>query len=81
MEQDGSFSIYDVKPKASGENVSTGGLMVDRVPAEEWAQIFDEVWRRFRDFFYVENMHGYDWQAIGEQLPCAGCRTSRTART
>ena len=41
--------------------------MVDRVPAEEWAQIFDEVWRRYRDFFYVENMHGYDWKALGER--------------
>ena len=43
------------------------GLMVDRVPAEEWAQIFDEVWRRFRDFFYVENMHGYDWKALRDR--------------
>ncbi|MCP5014246.1 MAG: peptidase S41, partial [Ketobacter sp.] len=67
IEQNGSYSIYDVKPKASGESVSTGGLRVDRVPAEEWAQIFDEVWRRFRDFFYVENMHGYDWQALGDR--------------
>ena len=31
----------------------TTGLMVDRVPAEEWKEIFDEVWRRYRDFFYV----------------------------
>jgi tricorn protease len=37
----------------------------NRVPGEEWAQIFDEVWRRYRDFFYVENLHGYDWQALG----------------
>ncbi len=65
--QDGSYKLFDAKPKASGDSVSTRGLMVDRVPAEEWAQIFDEVWRRFRDFFYVENMHGYDWQAIGDQ--------------
>ena len=43
------------------------GLMVDRVPAEEWAEIFDEVWRRYRDFFYVENMHGYDWEALRKQ--------------
>ena len=41
--------------------------MVDRVPAEEWAQIFDEVWRRYRDFFYVENMHGYDWEALARR--------------
>ena len=39
----------------------------DRIPAQEWAQIFDEVWRRYRDFFYVENMHGYDWKALREQ--------------
>ncbi|MEM7584234.1 MAG: S41 family peptidase [Acidobacteriota bacterium] len=65
--QEGSHQLFDASPKASGKPVSTRGLMVDRVPAEEWAQIFDEVWRRFRDFFYVENMHGYDWQAIGDQ--------------
>ena len=55
---------------AAGEDartVSTGGLMVDRTPAEEWEQIFDEVWRRFRDFFYVENMHGYDWDELRER--------------
>jgi tricorn protease len=40
---------------------------VDRVPTDEWAQIFDEVWRRYRDFFYAENMHGYDWEALGDQ--------------
>ena len=37
------------------------------MPQEEWVQIFDEVWRRYRDFFYVENMHGYDWEALREQ--------------
>lgn len=31
---------------------------------EEWAQIYDEVWRAFRDGFYLENMHGLDWKAI-----------------
>ncbi|MFI3267643.1 MAG: PDZ domain-containing protein [Rikenellaceae bacterium] len=31
---------------------------------EEWAQIFDEAWRAFRDGFYVENMHGVDWKAM-----------------
>ena len=40
---------------------------MDRVPAEEWEQIFNEVWRRYRDWFYVENMHGYDWGALREQ--------------
>ena len=31
---------------------------------QEWAQIFDEAWRAFRDGFYLENMHGLDWKAI-----------------
>lgn len=32
--------------------------------AKEWAQIFDEAWRAFRDGFYLENMHGVDWKAM-----------------
>jgi len=64
----GKYQLYDAKPSpGDAKTVSTDGLEVDRVPAEEWAQIFDEVWRRFRDFFYAENMHGYDWKAIGER--------------
>ena len=64
-----AYKLYDAKPEgaSSAKTVSTSGLMVDRIPAEEWKQIFDEVWRRFRDFFYVDNMHGYDWEALGEQ--------------
>ncbi|MGD8867691.1 MAG: S41 family peptidase [Gemmatimonadales bacterium] len=69
VRQGGSFSLYDVKAEASGskKGVSTADLKVDRVPAEEWEEIFDEVWRRYRDWFYVENMHGYDWEALREQ--------------
>jgi tricorn protease len=68
VQQKGAYKLYEVKPKAKDpKTLSTQGLMVDRVPSEEWATIFDEVWRRFRDFFYVENMHGYDWEAIGDQ--------------
>lgn len=31
---------------------------------KEWAQIFDEAWRAFRDGFYLENMHGVNWKNI-----------------
>ncbi|MFY9621976.1 MAG: S41 family peptidase [Pyrinomonadaceae bacterium] len=63
------FNIYDATPVGdrTRKPVSTAGLVVDRVPAEEWNQIFNEVWRRYRDFFYVPNMHGYDWVALREQ--------------
>jgi len=64
-----AFKLYDAKMDgaSSAKAVATSGLMVDRVPAEEWEQIFDEVWRRYRDFFYVDNMHGNDWEALGAQ--------------
>ncbi len=46
--------------------------------AAEWAQIYDEVWRAYRDGFYLENMHGIDWKAIKEKyavlLPYAKTR-------
>jgi tricorn protease len=65
--QGAGFQIVDAAPGGTAKAVAADGLEADVVPAEEWAQIFDEVWRRFRDFFYVENMHGYDWEAIREQ--------------
>jgi len=63
------FGLYDATPQGdkSRKPLSTAGLVVDRVPAEEWNQIFNEVWRRYRDWFYVTNMHGYDWVALREQ--------------
>mgnify|MGYP000846302749 CR=1 FL=1 len=45
---------------------------------KEWAQIFDEAWRAYRDGFYLENMHGVDWKAIKQKysvlLPYAKTR-------
>jgi tricorn protease len=63
------FSLMDALPSgAAGKKaVSTSGLYVDRVPAEEWTEIFNEVWRRYRDFFYVPNMHGFDWEGLRKQ--------------
>ncbi|HKK69600.1 MAG TPA: S41 family peptidase [Candidatus Krumholzibacteria bacterium] len=63
----GAFELLDVAPDAKGERVSDGDMHADVDYAQEWETIFDEVWRRFRDFFYVGNMHGYDWEAIGER--------------
>jgi len=69
VRHESAYKLYsaDPKKKEDPKTVATSGLVVDRVPATEWALIFDEVWRRFRDFFYVENMHGYDWEALREQ--------------
>lgn len=68
VEQRGKYKLYDVKPQENkAKDISVKNLKVLRVPQEEWEEVFREVWRRYRDFFYVRNMHGYDWKAIGEQ--------------
>jgi tricorn protease len=62
------IELHDAKMKGGeSKTVSTKGLEMDLVPSEEWEEIFEEAWRRFRDWFYAENMHGYDWEAIREQ--------------
>ncbi|HWC54815.1 MAG TPA: PDZ domain-containing protein [Chitinophagaceae bacterium] len=40
-------------------------MMVD--PAKEWKQIFMDVWRFERDFFYDPNMHGVNWNQDKER--------------
>lgn len=64
-----NFNLMDAVPGGDKvkKPVSTSGLQADRVPAEEWEEIFNEVWRRYRDWFYVPNMHGYDWEALRDQ--------------
>jgi tricorn protease len=78
VRQGRAYKLFDIKPKATAKTVSTADLYVDRVPADEFVTMFNEVWRKYRDFFYVANMHGYDWKAIGERyrqlLPYVGHR-------
>jgi tricorn protease len=67
--QQGKLNLYDANAggKDSKKTIDTAGLVADRVPAEEWAEVFREAWRRYRDFFYTENMNGYDWAALRKQ--------------
>lgn len=46
-------------------NMSNMKILVDY--PKEWAQIFDEAWRAYRDGFYVENMHGVDWKKMKDK--------------
>jgi tricorn protease len=58
--------------------LNTEGIEVRITPAVEWAQIFNEVWRINRDYFYDPNMHGASWKAMKEKyaafLPHLSCR-------
>jgi tricorn protease len=58
------FKYFEVGKSDDAKSVSLAGLMSYRIPAAEWHEIFAEVWRRYRDYFYVENMHGYDWAKL-----------------
>ena len=60
------------------EKVTIKNLVAPIDYTAEWAQLYDEVWRAYRDGFYLENMHGIDWKAIKEKyavlLPYAKTR-------
>ncbi|MDO5554527.1 MAG: S41 family peptidase [Planctomycetia bacterium] len=83
-QQQGAWKLSETGATASGEpkTISTSSLFADVDPQAEWHEIFNEVWRRFRDYFYVPNMHGYDWNALGEQyrslLPYVAHRSDLT---
>jgi tricorn protease len=61
------FKYVEVGKSDEAKSVSLAGLMTSSVPAQEWREMFAEVWRRYRDYFYVENMHGFDWQKLREK--------------
>lgn len=60
-----SYSIVDVAPdQKPDKKLPTNQLEMTVVPKEEWKQIFNDVWRLERDFFYDKNMHGVDWKEM-----------------
>ena len=62
------FGVVQPRPGQNIEDpVPTDGLVMDLVPREEWRQIFTDTWRRHRDFFYDPDMHGVDWDGLGER--------------
>jgi tricorn protease len=81
VQQDQAWEVYDANAAGATtkKTVSTGGLMLEKNPVAEWNDIFNEVWRRYRDFFYAPNMHGYDWEAVRQRysqlLPYVAHRT------
>ncbi|MCG8371033.1 MAG: peptidase S41, partial [Proteobacteria bacterium] len=66
--QQNALNRFDIKKdKQEAKKVDLDSLTARRVRSVEYAQIFDEVWRRYRDHFYVRNMHGYDWAALRDR--------------
>jgi tricorn protease len=69
VSQDGSYAIIDL-PKAKiniEKKLDLSGMEIKLNHKKEWSQIFEECWRQMREFFYLPNMHGVDWQAMREK--------------
>jgi len=75
---DGKMMIYrsgkdfGITKLTTGQKSGAGKLNLDDMvmkidPKKEWAQIYTDGWRIFRDYFYVGNLHGIDWKGIKER--------------
>ncbi len=61
----GRYGIIQPAPDQKIKDpVPTDGLVMELTPREEWRQIFNDTWRRHRDFFYDPYMHGLDWDEL-----------------
>ncbi len=80
------FGIIDAKPdgqKKVGDGVlNLSGMRAELDPPAEWKQIFNEMWRQERDYFFEPAMNGNDWEKIREKyaalLPYVNDRYSLT---
>ncbi|MEP0365724.1 MAG: PDZ domain-containing protein [Cyclobacteriaceae bacterium] len=64
----GKISVVDVKENQKADKtVDVSSMSMDVTPMNEWRQIYWDVWRLQRDFFYDKDMHGVDWKATGDQ--------------
>lgn len=61
---DNSLATAKIDKKIEPEKLDTSGARMRIDPREEWVQIFNEVWRMEKEYFYADNMHGLDWQAV-----------------
>jgi len=69
--------VDKIEPGKGKVNVDAVEVRID--PRSEWDQMFEEVWRINRDYFYDPNMHGADWRSMREKykvfLPDVACRS------
>ncbi len=78
VSSDGKMMIYrfgkdfGIAKLTPGQKSGAGKLNLDDLvmkidPKKEWAQIYTDGWRIFRDYFYEGNIHGVDWKGIRER--------------
>ncbi len=78
VSEDGKMMMYrsgkdfGITKLTTGQKSGAGKLNLDDLvmkidPKKEWAQIYTDGWRIFRDYFYESNLHGVDWKGIKER--------------
>jgi tricorn protease len=61
----GAFYIIDIRPgQKLTKKLRTQEMEAVIDPRAEWRQMFNDIWRKYRDFFYDPNMHGLDWEGM-----------------
>jgi tricorn protease len=81
-----TYGIIDAKPDAQkkiGDGaLNLSGMRAELDPPQEWKQMFNEVWRQERDYFFEPSMNGNDWEKLREKyaqfLPYVGDRYTLT---
>ncbi len=60
--------VLDIRPNQKLKKpIDSKNLFMTLNPRSEWNEMFVDTWRRYRDFFYDENMQGVDWNKMKEQ--------------
>ena len=82
-----TYGIIDAKPAGEPKKVGDGALSLSGMraeidPPQEWKEMFNEVWRQERDYFYEAAMNGVDWEKMRDKyaqlLPYVADRYSLT---
>lgn len=62
VDQNQKLAVIDIAENQKiDKTVPTQDMAMEVIPKEEWKQIFMDVWRFERDYFYDPGMHGVDW--------------------
>ena len=67
LRQGSNWRVVDADrapPTGNGGTLSVAGVRMRVDPRAEFAQMFDEGWRFQRDYLYVPNLHGADWDSV-----------------
>ncbi len=81
-----SYGIIEIKadaPKKPGDgSLKLDGLRAEIDPPLEWKQMFNEVYRQERDYFFESSMNGVDWPKMRDKyaalLPSVSSRYDLT---